>query len=241
MEQLPNVQLTARPRMADFANVLAALDLATGWDSLAHYMTAQEAVAEDIVATDRFLIELAAKVKQPWHGTGRELYEPLDRPADDKYWPEMRGVAGKLRRVGPDLRKAGWKVAEIKPAHGSHAAKTWKLVPPGAKPNPTAIALARLSRDLHLRDTADWYTRFIADGATPACADDHVSLARIGSSLTCREPGCTASWAPEYAPLAERSRALEQRLFEDLSRVGLSPSAFDELCAENDFAGHRAA
>ncbi|MBE4695400.1 hypothetical protein HGI16_11870 [Brevibacterium casei] len=52
---LPSVALTEKPRMADFAKALAALDIATGANGLEHNTLAQESVAEDTVGTDKFL------------------------------------------------------------------------------------------------------------------------------------------------------------------------------------------
>src|SRR5690625_5555302 len=59
LQKLPEVDLAEKPRMADFAEVLAALDLATGASGLEYYTLSQESVASSIVATDDFLVALA--------------------------------------------------------------------------------------------------------------------------------------------------------------------------------------
>ena len=116
--------------MADFAEVLAAMDLATGSTSLAHYVASLEAVAAEIVATDPFLVALANWVRHPWQGTGKQLHDLLPGADGDKYWPAARGMNGKLKRVAPDLRKVGWTVTEVKADPQAKRAATWIIEPP---------------------------------------------------------------------------------------------------------------
>lgn len=128
--QLPNVALEERPRMADFAEVLCALDLALDANGLDHYLSSQESVAEDIVATDPFLIILTDTITSRWEGTAKELHTELPRQSDDKYAVTARGMSGKLKRVAPDLRKAGWSISEVKPDVMSKRASMWVIEPP---------------------------------------------------------------------------------------------------------------
>jgi hypothetical protein len=148
LEALPDVNLKEKPRMADFAEVLAALDLATGSRALEHYTRAQDGIAEEIVDTDKFLGAIASKITQRWVGTGKDLYSLLPRPLDDKYWPEERGVSGKLRRSAPDLRKSGWTVEEIKPDPASKRPKTWVLMPPEVTITDAEIATVQLFQEM---------------------------------------------------------------------------------------------
>src|SRR5690625_3136875 len=92
LQKLPEVDLAEKPRMADFAEVLAALDLATGASGLEYYTLSQESVASSIVATDDFLVALADKVTERWEGTGADLFKLLPMPvtADAKYCPRDR-------------------------------------------------------------------------------------------------------------------------------------------------------
>lgn len=227
LQQLPAVKLNDKPRMADFAEVLAALDLATGSDTLDRYLRAQDSVAEDIVSTDQFLVAITETIKHRWTGTGKALHELLRRPSDDRYWPEPRGMSGKLRRVAPDLRKAGWQIDEIKPNPTSKRSKTWVLIPPNSAISDTDLASVRLTREFVADDLRAWIDRFIADGATAACAADHGSAASSGFPITCRTPGCTASWRSEWDGLMNRSRALASRLADELTALGISVADLD--------------
>ncbi|MHA7303839.1 hypothetical protein ACX80E_01100 [Arthrobacter sp. TMN-49] len=237
LNALPKVNLVEKPRMADFAEVLAALDLATGSRALEHYTRAQESIAEEIVDTDKFLGAITTMVTKRWAGTGKELHGFLPRPADDKYWPEARGISGKLRRSAPDLRKSGWTVEEIRPDPASKRPKTWVLVPPETHITDAEIATVQLVQEMHTRDVEAWMARVRSDGSTPDCEQDHVSLLRGGSNFACRNPHCsTPKWKREYGPFFERSKAIDSRLFDELNRLGLALPDFNRLVAERTSA-----
>lgn len=232
LQKLPEVDLDYKPRMADFAEVLAALDLATGSDSLSHYIDAQESVASDIVTTDRFLSTLAETITTRWAGTGKELHGLLDRPDDAKYWPEPRGMAGKLKRVAPDLRKVGWTVEHIPADPESKRAQSWVLVPPGEDLITDAdIAIVQVSREMHDRDVADWIDHAVEHGLDQVCVEHHLLSLRGGLSISCS--GCSTLQRPSgFAARVTRSKAIDARLFDELSRLGLTLSKFDQLLAD---------
>lgn len=231
LQKLPDVNLVEKPRMADFAEVLAALDLATGSTGLAHYVHSQNSVAEDIVDTDKFLQAITAKITTRWEGTGKEIYELLPRPADDKYWPEQRGVSGKLRRSAPDLRKSGWTVEEVRPDPKSKRPKTWILVPPNASITDAEIASVQSVLRHRELDVREWTERVLADGATTDCADAHVSTLRDGATVKCQAAGCTATWKPEYHRLALVSKLIDDRALAELARLKMTAPEFDALVA----------
>src|SRR5699024_6078267 len=212
LERLPEVHLAEKPRMADFAEVLAAVDIATGANGLEHYSRSQASVSEEIVATDKFLQAISAQIVDRWEGTGKELYNLLPRPVDDKFWPEERGVSGKLKKVAPDLRKAGWTVDVISSSETSKRSKRWVLVPPGAeRVTDEEIARVQLSREFYDSDVAEWTKRLLTDGATADCVADHVSINRDEASMgVCSADGCAApEWRPSYTTAARRSKAID--------------------------------
>lgn len=233
LQKLPDVNLAEKPRMADFAEILAALDLASGSSALEHYTLSQGAIAEDIVDTDKFLQAVSAKVTSRWEGTGKELYAMLPRPESDKYWPEQRGVSGKLRRSAPDLRKSGWEIEEIKADPKSKRPKKWILVPPGIQITDAEIATVHAALKMRELDVEAWSARLSADGATAACIDSHISTNRSGAAcINCRSAGCTAAeWKREYQQLALSSNAIDQRAWDELARLRLTAPEFDVLVA----------
>jgi len=126
---VPSVALASKPRMADFARILAAVDIAMGTDGLKHYVEKQRTVALDSLSSDPFLLELA-EMRTSFTGTSAELLIRLtpDNPSRD--WPtKPRAVTTLLKRNGPALRKAGWTVSDDA-AHNQSNALRWTLKPP---------------------------------------------------------------------------------------------------------------
>lgn len=226
LRMLPNVNLTEKPRMADFAEVLAALDLSTGANGLEHYLLSHELVSEEIVATDKFLSAISAQVTHRWEGTGKDLYALLPRPIDDRFWPEQRGVSGKLKKVAPDLRKAGWVIEQVVPDPKSKRPKTWVLVPPGAnRVNASDIAAVKVALQLHDLDVQRWVERLVADGMAPDVAAEEASVLRGGPMF---------NGNPDLQAMAVTSQAVDQRLFDDLGRLGLTLAELDQLVGAAD-------
>lgn len=228
LEKLPEVDLDEKPRMADFAEVLAAVDLATGTKGLEHYVRSQESVSEEIVATDKFLSAISAQITARWEGTGKDLHALLPRPVDDKFWPEQRGVSGKLKKVAPDLRKAGWTVEQVVPDPKSKRPKTWVLVPPGADLITAAdIAVVQAARELHELDVARWTKRLIADGMQPGDAGERALVLRESPNF---------QGEASLQTMARASQSIDQRLFDELGRLGLTLASFDRIVADRDDA-----
>lgn len=113
LRELPNVELTQKPRMADFAEVLAALDAATGWDTLGDYLTATRSAARDVVDGDSFAAAVVKLVHGLgyWEGTCLQLLTKLTTDGTPKGWPETaRAIAARIKRLSPALRSAGLEV-----------------------------------------------------------------------------------------------------------------------------------
>lgn len=109
LKVLPDTKLEEKPRMADFAQVLAALDTVTGWNTLADYLTASETAARDVVDGDSFATALVALVtaRGEWEGTCSELLTQLDAGKHPMDWPKTpRGAAARLQRLTPALAAA---------------------------------------------------------------------------------------------------------------------------------------
>jgi hypothetical protein len=121
LQYLPTARasLTDRPRMADFAEICAALDLSTGTRSLDHYWRARETLSETVIESDAVATAVQAMAIdrrdhgwQPWRGTPSALLDILrtERPEDAKQkgWPRTpKSLSDRLARVEPDLGKLG--------------------------------------------------------------------------------------------------------------------------------------
>ncbi|MEU7718172.1 ATP-binding protein [Streptomyces tibetensis] len=117
---LPDVQLEERPRMADFARVLAAVDKVKGWHTLESYKaTARDAVA-DVLEGEPFAQAVVALVDRAGpEGVTLTASELLERVvAPDKLprkWPkDPTRAGGQLKRLAPALRTIGIEVDDSK-------------------------------------------------------------------------------------------------------------------------------
>ncbi|WP_424890950.1 ATP-binding protein [Streptomyces sp. XH2] len=116
VKALPNVTLTERPRMADFARVLAAVDNVTGWHTLDSYRaTAADAVA-DVLDGEPFaqaVVDLVDKAGPDGLTlTASQLLEAVETPDKlPKKWPkDSTRAGGQLKRLAPALRTIGIEV-----------------------------------------------------------------------------------------------------------------------------------
>ena len=137
---LPSVRLARKPRMADFAKILYAVDQVLGTEGLARYMQAQQKMASDALTGDPFVAVMAEKLTGTFTGTAKELlYEVA--PTDEKWrppkgWPATpRAVTTKLHRQAPVMRKAGWTVTDDGGANHDNAVR-WTITPPEMARNP---------------------------------------------------------------------------------------------------------
>jgi len=110
--EIDGVVAADRPRMADFADVLARVDLMTGWESLDHYRRTVARSLADAIAGDHLAEAVAAHlaIVGSWKGTAKELLDVLSRwrPDDGRGWPKgPRGVVGVLKRLAVPLRTQG--------------------------------------------------------------------------------------------------------------------------------------
>ncbi len=109
---IDDIDLAEKPRMADFATVVAATDHILGTTGLKTYLGQSERLAEDVVESD----PVAEAVRQlvtdaddkTWTGTAAELLETIRPERPPRTWPTSpRGIAGALKRSAPALRLVG--------------------------------------------------------------------------------------------------------------------------------------
>jgi hypothetical protein len=118
---LPSVRLASKPRMADFARILAAVDQLLGTNGLGRYAEQARSMAEDSLSSDP-LIARMKEARLEFTGKAAELLTKvtpdIDRWRPPKNWPkDPRAVTSILRRNAPALRKTGWVVEEGEDSH----------------------------------------------------------------------------------------------------------------------------
>jgi hypothetical protein len=128
LKHLPDVQATNLPRMADFARILAALDAATGWNTLPDYrnkvaVTGMNQIEGDTLArTVYFLGQRPVDTPgQPaWEGTSADLLGELRTIAMTNELPttelpaDVRVLGRRIREIAPSLRKVGVDVRQTR-------------------------------------------------------------------------------------------------------------------------------
>lgn len=134
--RLPAVRLERKPRMADFARIVKAVDEVLGTRGFEHFMGAQGRLAADTLTGDPFVARLTKEVTKPFEGTAADLLAAVT-PDGDKWrapkgWPSTpRAVTQRLRQQANVLRKLRWTVEDDQGKNKTGTTR-WTLVPPVA-------------------------------------------------------------------------------------------------------------
>ncbi|MGP4092702.1 ATP-binding protein, partial [Streptomyces sp. KR55] len=191
LRALPDVQLAERPRMADFARVLAAVDKVQGWNTLDSYKaTARDAVA-DVLDGEPFAQAVVALVDRAGaDGLTLTTSELLERvPAPDKLprkWPkDATRAGGQLKRLAPVLRTIGIEVDDSKRTPDAKRKRLYHLTALPERRYETASAASATGQDTG--------------------SDQGKQGGRWGVDASVRNPG--APDAADAAPDAARSAA----------------------------------
>jgi hypothetical protein len=137
MAALPRVRLERKPRMADFARIVAAVgqvvDTEESRSALARYVGRGADLAADGLSGNSFAVTITRNIASEFYGTSAELLAELTPALDDgrvpKDWPrDGRSVTTLLHRIAPALRKLGWTFLEERDSHTKLI--KWKFAPP---------------------------------------------------------------------------------------------------------------
>ncbi|WP_438488074.1 hypothetical protein [Streptomyces sp. S186] len=108
--------MAERPRLADFAELLHALDRVTGWRSLDTFNRAQDTLNDAVLDGHPVAAALRTWTTSPtfpvdgWSGTMTDLHDLLsDRGGKfTKGWPQTPAIlSARIRQVAPGLRSRG--------------------------------------------------------------------------------------------------------------------------------------
>ena len=139
-----DVRLPVLPRMADFAIWATAAEAGLGVPTgavMAAYQSNRAAANEIALEASPIAALVVALVREQgvWSGRATELLEVIEGRADDwarrgKGWPRTaRAMAGALRRVAPNMRKAGIRIEFSRAAgHDRQRVITMSMAPPPA-------------------------------------------------------------------------------------------------------------
>jgi len=159
LQRLPSVDLAKKPRMADYARILAAVDAELGTDALTRYASQAATLAADGLSGDPLAARIQAIITSPYEGTSAGLLE-LVKPHDPdwkppKEWPkDARAVTGRMRRLAPAFRKTGWTIEDL--GRGGHDKQVqWKISPPAQPEASRDDARQRPQDDASAGDAGD--------------------------------------------------------------------------------------
>ncbi len=109
-----DLRLENLPRMADYAQILAAIDSVTGWNTLPAYLQAGSDIASEMVANDPVGAAVMSLIEDvnDWQGTPTELLAALNERRGEtrqlRGWPNQPNrLSQMLNRVAPALRDLG--------------------------------------------------------------------------------------------------------------------------------------
>lgn len=116
LRNLPSVELSQLPRMADFCKWVVASESSLGWEPGRFYDTYadnRESAHEVAIDSSPIAALIRTMAEQGFTGTASELLAELEAVADDpitriRSWPKSpRALSGALRRLAPNLREIG--------------------------------------------------------------------------------------------------------------------------------------
>jgi hypothetical protein len=128
--ELPSIQRTGLPRMADFALVLMAVDKVLGTRGYAAYTDQASSTAQSLAEGDIVVLAIREKITESFEGTATELLELLTDDHLPRDWPKTpQGLGGRLTRAAPTLRALGWTVEKL-PRRDQGGTRRWRIEPP---------------------------------------------------------------------------------------------------------------
>jgi 5S rRNA maturation endonuclease (ribonuclease M5) len=133
LRALPGVELTQRPRMADFARVLAAVDQVRGWRTLESYKSSARDAVADVLEGEPFAQAVVALVvKAGAEGltlTAQQLLDRIEAPERlPKKWPrDSTRAGGYLKRLAPALRTVGIEVDDSQRQPKGNRSRLYRL------------------------------------------------------------------------------------------------------------------
>ncbi|MFF0184908.1 ATP-binding protein [Streptomyces sp. NPDC005244] len=166
LKALPDVQLTERPRMADFARVLAAVDQVQGWTTLDSYRAGARDAVADVLEGEPFATAVVALVDAAGPEgitlTAQQLLDSVQTPERlPKKWPkDSTRAAGQLKRLAPALRTVGVHLDDTQRLPKGNRSRLYKLTASESrrKTAPAAPTAPATAPDQHERAGAQQHS-----------------------------------------------------------------------------------
>ena len=114
LDRLPDIHLSTMPRMGDFAEILAAVDAVTGWQTLPMFEASQTDQQREVLDADEVATAVVTLLDGldgedgEWTGTATGLLEEITIDKPSRSWPKTPShLSGRLKRATPALAVVG--------------------------------------------------------------------------------------------------------------------------------------
>lgn len=180
LKVLPKVVLKERPRMADFARILAAVDQVQGWNTMDTYKASARDAVADVLDGEPFAQAVVAMVDRAGpEGLTLTTQEILDKvPTPDKppkKWPkDSTRAGGQLKRLAPALRTIGIEVDDSRRGPAPKRQRLYNLTATAERRCATASTASTGGEEGPLTSTDGVDAGMDAVASTPTSAMDAV-------------------------------------------------------------------
>jgi hypothetical protein len=200
---IPSVELAKKPRMADFAKTLAAVDVVLGTTGLDRYLEKQGELAADSLTADAFVQAMEDEIGE-FTGTSADLLKKVVKPEKTpRGWPaDARALTQLLRRQAPVMRKAGWQI-EDRGADNHKNVTIWAISPPreaGISGSPSSRPSQKTNDREDARHAREENGQS-GDGCAQ-CGADGAELLSLGGEHVRLHPECRRFWIRSPAFIA---------------------------------------
>jgi hypothetical protein len=144
LKALPDVVLTERPRMADFARILSAVDQVQGWKTMESYKASARDAVADVLDGEPFAQAVVALVDREGPAgvslTTQQILDAVLTPDKlPKKWPkDSTRAGGQLKRLAPALRTIGIEVDDSQRGPAPKRQRLYKLTASADRRSATA-------------------------------------------------------------------------------------------------------
>lgn len=225
LKALPDVVLTERPRMADFARVLATVDQVQGWNTIASYKASARDAVADVLDGEPFaqaVVDLVDKAGPAGLTlTTQQILDSVVAPDKlPKKWPkDSTRAGGQLKRLAPALRTIGIEVDDSQRGPAPKRQRLYKLTSTAERRSATASTASSDGQKGGLTS---------ADGVD---ASEGATASTPGASMDAVDAGMDAGLFVASTPVT----ASDQRGFAAMDAVDamdaeMQPLSNDRLC-----------
>ncbi|WP_329315434.1 ATP-binding protein [Streptomyces sp. NBC_01262] len=248
LKVLPDVRLTERPRMADFARILAAVDQVTGWHTQESYRASARDAVADVLDGEPFAQAVVTLVDQAAAQglilTAAELLARVPTPDRlPKRWPkDATRAGGQLKRLAPVLRTIGIEVDDRERQPKGNRSRLYKLTASESRRNTAPAAPTAPATGSDQQESAGADERASTRSPVPSTRNGHAAGAAgaaAGAGRALAPAAATLSDLPGWSSAGAAGAAgAEMRPLSDALTCSACGHALDDVEVERGQTTH---